>query len=60
MSVSKLCENGDYDVLCRRDKAFILNKDHFVVAEFTKKNGLYMADLKIKNPSYSGFTRPVK
>ena len=58
MSVSKLCENGNYDVLCRRDQACILDREHNVVAAFERKNGLYVADLVAKNPKHPGFVGP--
>ena len=39
MSVSKLCMRGGYDVLCRKDKAFILDSEHKVVALFSLEEG---------------------
>ena len=57
MSVSKLCARGNYDVLCRRDKAFILDTNHNVVAIFEQKNGLYLGNLTVKDPKHAGFMR---
>ena len=59
MSVSKICKDGKYDVLCRQDKAFILARDtQKVIAEFERQNGLYVSTVQVKNPRSSGFHRP--
>ena len=58
-SVSKICEKGN-DVLCRDNCAFILDKNHNVVAKFEKRNGLYAATLAVRNFKYSGFRRQVR
>ena len=55
MSVSKLGMRGGYDVLCRKDKAYILDEDHKVVALFEQRNGLYVGNLNVTNPKHSGF-----
>ena len=58
MSVSKICKDGHFDVLCRKDKAYILNKDKKVVAEFERQNGLYVSTVSVRNPRSPGFHRP--
>ena len=58
MSVSKICKDGRYDVLCRQDKAFVLARDtQKVIAEFERQNGLYVTTVQVKNPKSSGFHR---
>ena len=59
LSVSKICEKGN-DVLCRDNCAFILDKNHNVVAKFEKRNGLYAATLAVKNPKFAGFQRQAR
>ena len=49
LSLSKICERGDLDVLCREDEAFILDKNHNVVSRFEKRNGLYVAAIDVDN-----------
>ena len=59
MSVSKICKDGSYEVLCRNDKAFVLSKEtKAVVAEFERQNGLYVSTVHVKNPRKAGFHRP--
>ena len=58
MSVSKICRDGKYDVLCRQDKAFVLSKGtQNVIAEFERQNGLYVSTVQVRNPKVSGFHR---
>ena len=58
-SVSKICEKGN-DVLCGDNMAYVLDKDHNVVAQFGKRNGLYVSTLSVKNPRHKGFQRQAK
>ena len=59
MSVTKICEDGKFDVVCRRDKAYIVDRqNHKTIGEFTKKGGLYVAEVKVRNPLAPGFHRP--
>ena len=60
MSVSKICENGDYDVLCRKNEAIILDSKHNVVALFEKRSGLYVAKVDLHNPKHQGFSRQAR
>ena len=58
MSVSKICKDGKYDVLCRDDKAFVLSRGtRKVIAEFERQNGLYVSIVQVKNPRNPGFHR---
>ena len=60
LSVSKICQSGQLDVLCRQDEAFILGKQHKVLAKFERKGGLYVAQMAVRNPKFSGFSRQAK
>ena len=58
MSVSKICKDGRYEVLCGNDKAFIFSREtKAVVAEFERQNGLYVSTVQVKNPRKAGFHR---
>ena len=57
LSVSKICERGDLGVLCRENEAFILDKDHKVVARFERRGGLYVTEMRVPNPAHAGFGR---
>ena len=56
-SVTKICEKGDLEVVCRQDAAFILDKQKRIVAKFPRRNGLYVSTMDVKNPRHPGFTR---
>ena len=59
LSVSKICEKGN-DVLCRDKVAHVLDKEHNVVAQFEKRNGLYVSTLPVRNPKHQGFQRQAR
>ena len=55
LSVTKICDQGELDVLCRKNAAYILDKDMRVVAKFQRRGGLYIARMRMRNPKYPGF-----
>jgi hypothetical protein len=59
LSVSKICEKG-HSVLCKDDKAYIIDAKANVIARFEKRNGLYHTTLSVKNPRFRGFQRQAK
>ena len=52
LSVTQMTKNGDITVVCKRDEAVILSADHQVLAVFKRKGGLYVADMKVRNPMF--------
>ena len=52
LSVSQMTKSGKVMVVCKGDEAVILNLDHEVLAVFKQKGGLYVADMKVRNPRY--------
>ena len=58
LSVSKICSSGNLDVVCRQNGALILDKTHKVLAGFEKKNGIYVATMRVQNPRKAGFQGP--
>ena len=58
LSVTKICEKGVLEVVCRQDAAYTLDKHKKIVAKFPRKNGLYISTMDVKNPKHPGFTRP--
>ena len=59
LSVGNICEKGN-DVLCRDKAAYVLDKQRNVVAQFEKRNGLYVSTLSVKNPRHQGFQRQAR
>ena len=51
-SVTQMTMNGDIMVVCKRDEAVVLNAQNQPLAVFKKKDGLYVADLKVRNPRF--------
>ena len=47
-----MTKNGDITVVCKRDEAVILSADHQVLALFKRKGGVYVADMKVRNPRF--------
>ncbi len=59
LSVTKITEKGIVEVVCKKDMAQLVEaKTRRVLATFHRQNGLYVAMMKVKNPKWSGFTRP--
>ena len=52
LSVTKMTEDGKLEVICRRDRAVVVDLKGKVLATFNKKNGLYVCMMKVKNPRY--------
>ena len=52
LSVTQMTKNGDITVVCKKDEAVILSADHQVLALFKRKGGLYVADMKVRNPKF--------
>ncbi len=58
LSVTKITEKGDLDVVCTRDQAMIVEKrTGKILATFKKKGGLYVGMVKVRNPKWQGFAR---
>ncbi len=59
LSVTKITEKGEVDVICKKDTALlVLAETQEVLATFHKKGGPYVAMMKVGNPRWQGFTRP--
>ena len=52
LSVSKMTEDGRLEVLCRKDRALVMDTQGRTLATFNKKNGLYVCMMKVRNPRY--------
>ena len=52
LSVTQMTKNGDISVVCKRDEAVVLNAQNQQLAVFKRKGGLYVADMKIRNPRF--------
>ena len=52
LSVSQMTKSGKIMVVCKKDEAVILNLDHEVLAVFKQRGGLYVADMRIRNPMF--------
>ena len=52
LSVTQMIKNGDINVVCKKDEAVILSADHQVLALFKPKGGLYVSDMKVRNPKF--------
>ena len=52
LSVTQMIKNGDITVVCKKDEAVILSADHQVLALFKRKGGVYVADMKVRNPKF--------
>ena len=52
LSVSQMTKSGEVVVVCKKDEAVILNLQHEVLAVFKQKGGLYVADMKVRNPRF--------
>ena len=50
LSVTRMTESGELEVLCKKDVALILDSKGKTVATFNKKGGLYICMMKYKNP----------
>jgi hypothetical protein len=64
LSVTKMTEDGRLEVLCRRDKALVMDTNGKILATFNKKHGLYVCLMKVRNPRYrrspEPFPRPLR
>ena len=47
-----LTKNSDINVLCKEDEALVLDAQNRILAVFKKKGGLYVANMKVRNPKY--------
>ena len=52
LSVSQMTRNGDIFVVCKKDEALVMNQQQQVLAVFKRKGGLYVANMKVRNPKY--------
>ena len=57
MSVSKLTEMGELQVLCKNDEAVVVTNQGATVARFARRGGFYVAMMKVKNPRFQPFRR---
>ena len=64
LSVSKICERGDMAVMFTKDGAAIVDPKSEskgkVVAQFQKRNGLYVATMEVHNPLHPDFIRQAR
>ena len=47
-----MTKNGKVVVVCKTDEAVIFNLQHEVLAVFKQKGGVYVADMKVRNPRF--------
>ena len=62
LSVSKMTEDGRLEVVCRKDRALVMDNQGRTLATFNKKNGLYVCMMKVRNPRFrpkEPFPRPL-
>ena len=52
LSVTQMTRNGDIFVICKKDEALVMNQQQQVLAVFKRKGGLYVANMKVRNPKY--------
>ena len=52
LSVFQMTKSGNVVVVCKKDEAVILNQQHEVLAVFKQKGGLYVADMRVRNPMF--------
>ena len=56
-----MIRNGDIRVLCKKDEALVFDANARVLAVFKKKDALYVANMKVRNPTFKGpFGRPAR
>ena len=61
VSVTQMTKHGDITVVCRRDEAEVHGADQQVLVVFKQKGGLYVADMKVRNPKFKPpFGGPVR
>ena len=61
LSVMQITKHGDITVVCKKDEAVILNAEHQVLAVFKRKAGVYVAAMKVRNPTFKlPFGGPVR
>ena len=58
ISVTKMTEKGELQILCRKDEGFVVDGENRTVGKFTRKGGLYVAVMKVRNLRFSPFVRP--
>ena len=52
LSVSQITKSGEVMVVCKKNKAVVFNMQHEVLAAFKQKGGLYVADMRVRNPRF--------
>ena len=61
LSVTQMTRHGNISVLCKREEALVLNERNEIVAVFKKKGGLYVANMRVRNPRFKApFGRPAR
>ena len=61
LSVTQMIRHGTISVLCKREEALVLNEQNETVAVFKKKGGLYVANMRVRNPRFKApFGRPAR
>ena len=55
----QVTRRGNISVLCKRDEPLVLDDHNQTLAVFKKKGGLYVANMRVRNPRFEGpFGRP--
>ena len=61
LSVTQMTRHGNISVLCKREEALVLNEQNETLAVFKKKGGLYVANMRVRNPRFKApFGRPAE
>ena len=59
ISVIQMTRHGDISMLCTRGEALVLDEQNQTLGVFKKKGGLYVANMRVRNPKFNGpFGRP--
>ena len=56
-SVGLICDAGS-DVKFNKNKASVMNSSGVELCAFNRENGLYVANVKVRNPKHPDFQRP--
>ena len=52
LSVTQTTRNCDICVFFKKDEALVMNQHQEVLAVFKRKGGIYVADMKVRNPRF--------
>ena len=59
-SVSKICDRGNNTMTFDKEKAVVRHSKGKIICVFKRQGNLYVAQMKVRNPKYSGVGGPGK